>query len=249
MNEIPRSPGKPRLSIDELDAALRAGDGCPATARLAAAAAGELAADELRALEAHAAGCAACAAELELARGFFEPAAASAELDELLARLPARPGAPAPSARILPMRSRPGARPARRVAWAAAASVLLAVALGVVALRDGSAPGLPDRPLDDVVRGGRIDWTTALGTLPAAPGRLAWGAVAGADRYRVEIFGVDALPIAAAEVERAEWTLAPGDRGRLETHVTYRVRVVALDPSGAELAASDFAELRIEPPR
>lgn len=237
-----------RIPIETLDAALRAGEGCATPERIAAALAGELAEAERRALMAHAEGCAACAAEVALAREYFEAAASASEVEDVLARLPESPYAARPMAKVLPMRSR---RPAafRPATWAAAASVLLAVALGWVALRDRGPASLPDRPVTDVVRGGRIEITTSLGALSEAPATIAWREVAGAARYRVEILGVDGEPVAAAETTVPHWSVPSESRAALETFVAYRVRVVALDSAGAELAASPAAELRLEPAR
>lgn len=236
-----------RIPIDLLEKALRSGQGCGTPERIAAAVAGELEETEAAELLAHAESCAACAAELELARGFFAATTSGAEVDEVLRRLPGRLESARATAKVLPMRrpSRPTAP--RSVVWAAAASVLLAVALGLVALRPSGPAPLPDRPIEDVVRGGRIEITSSLGVRASAPESIAWSAVAGATRYRVEILGVDGEPVAAAEVVLPEWSLPESARSALETFVAYRVRVAALDTAGGELAVSPATELRLEP--
>lgn len=244
-----------RIPSQTLEQALRPEGGCPPPERLAAAAASELPAAESESLLAHAAGCAACAAELDLARAFAAEPAASAgtDLAWVLGRLPERLSAPATAAvaKVLPMRPRPARRGFRPALWAAAASVLLAVALGLVALREARSPALPERPLEDVVRGGSIAWTTPLGVLAEAPAVLAWTAVDDPRlaRYRVEILDVEERVIAGGESTEPRLSLSAGDRARLETFVGYRVRVVALDRSDRELAASPEAELRVEPAR
>lgn len=237
-----------RIPVDALDAALRSGPGCATPERIAAAVAGELSEAERRALLAHAEGCAACAAEVALAREFFEVAEGAAGVEEVVARLPESPFASRPLAKVLPMRPK---RPAalRPVAWAAAASVLLAVALGWVALHDRGPASLPDRPASDVVRGGRIEITTPLGVQAEAPAAIAWEEIRSAARYRVEILGVDGEPVAAADTTSPRWSLPGESRAALETLVSYRVRVVAFDAVGAELAASPDEELRLEPAR
>lgn len=237
-----------RIPIDVLDAALRAESGCVAPERIVAAVAGELPAAERRAVLEHAEACAACGAELALAREYFDSSADASEVEAVLERLPENPFASRPLAEVVPFR--PRRRPAfRPAAWAAAASVLLAVALGWVALRERGPGALPDRPIEDVVRGGRIEIATPLGALPEAPGEIAWSPVERAASYRIEILGVDGETVATAETAAPAWSLPAATRGALETLVSYRVRVLAFDAGGAELAASPLEELRLEPAR
>ncbi len=236
-----------RIPIDKLESALRTGGPCASPERIAAAMASELPAAEQAALLAHAESCAACAAEIELARGFFQATESGAAFDEALAQLPASLAAGRPVAKVLPMRPHPRPAATRPAVWAAAASVLLAVALGLVTLRDRGGSALPDRPIDDVVRGGRIEIVTPLGVRAEAPASISWSAVKDAARYRVEILGVDGDPVASAELDAAEWVLPESVRSGLETFVAYRVRVVALDGAGGELGGSPAAELRLEP--
>lgn len=243
-----------RIPVGTLAAALGAGPDCPAPERLAMAAADELPAVERERILAHAAGCATCAAELELARGFAREAdpAEAADVAWIVGRLNDRTAAaPAPvGARVLPMRARRApAASARVTIWAAAACATLAVGLSLWAVREERPPGLPERPIEDVVRGGSIEWTTPLGTLASAPGELAWRPVAGAARYHVTILDVADRVVVEASPSAPRWTLGVAERGRLETFVLYRVRVVALDAAGRELAASEAAELRLEPAR
>lgn len=247
-----------RIPVETLARALGAGEGCPALERLVAAAAGELPESERADVLAHAASCAACAAELDLARGFGrEPEVdEAADVEWIVGRLRGEtaaasvPAATPAVAKVLPMRPRRGAlSPARRALWAAAACAALAIGLSFWSVRDGRAPALPERPLVDVVRGGAVELTTALGSLAAAPDEIAWRPVAGATSYRAEILDVADRPLLAALVTAERWTLSFEERARLETFVRYRVRVVALDAGGRELAASEPAELRLEPTR
>ena len=241
-----------RFPAGTLAAALGAGVDCPDAARLVMALAGELPAPERERVLAHAATCPACAAELELARGFEREASAeeTADVAWIVDRLERRAAPAAPAGKVLPMRSRRAPLAATRWSlWAAAACAVLAIGLSLSALRDGRAPGLPERPLEDVVRGGSISWTTPLGTLAAAPAELAWRPVVGAVRYRVEILDVADRALLATTTAAPAWTLSAAERARLETFVLYRVRVVAFDAAGRELAASAAAELRLEPAR
>ncbi len=247
MNEMRRIP------IETLAGALRTGGACPEAERLVMAVAGELPAAERERLLAHAATCPACAAELELARGFERAPAAAEAADvawvvEQLERR--RRGEPAPVARVLPMRPRRAvSSPGRWTAWAAAAALALAVGLSFWAVRDGGGPGLPERSYQDALRGGSIAWATPLGTVAAAPFEISWEPVAGAAGYRVEILDVAGNPVLGATPDAPEWNLTETERARLETFVLYRVRVSALDASGRELAASELADLRLEPAR
>jgi hypothetical protein len=243
----PRKPIPP-IPISALEAALAGPGAHPPIERLAATAAGELLAAEAAAIEAHAATCAACGAELELARGFAAAPADDADVRWVVERLGAgaerAAGAP-PLAKILPMRG-PSAPARRWTVWAAAASVVLAAALGLTALRDARPPALPERPLKDVVRGGEIVWQTPTGALAEAPEIFAWEPVAGAARYRIEILDVLGARVAGAEVGEPRWAPSAAERVALESFVTYRVRLVALDPAGGEVAGS-VTELRVEP--
>ena len=241
-----------RIPVEALAAALRAGAECPETERLVAAVAGELPAAERARLLAHAATCAACTAEVDLLGGFErEPdAAEAADVAWIVERLEQRRAAPPATAKVLAMRPRRAAAgPGRWTLWAAAASLALAVGLSFYAVRDGRAPGLPEPPLEDVLRGGSIAWTTPLGTLAAAPAELAWQPVAGAAGYRVEVLDVAGRAVLEASTVAPRWALAEAERARLETFVLYRVRVAALAADGRELAASEAAELRLEPAR
>jgi hypothetical protein len=240
--------GPQRFPSSALDRALRGPGAHPPLERLAAAAGGELPAAETAAIEAHAAVCAACAAELDLARSFSGEPAEDADVRWVVERLrsdAARPAAPA-LADVLPMRRRPSPARFRAGTWAAAASVVLAAGLGIFALRDSRPPVLPERQAGDPVRGGEIVWTSPLGVVAEAPRRFSWEPVAGAAGYRIEILDVLGAAVATGEVREARWAPTEAQRAALESYVAYRVRLSALDAAGAELAGS-VAELRVEP--
>lgn len=242
---------------------------CPPLERLAAAAFEELEpAESARVLE-HAAGCAACAVEIELARGFrAEPTDArrngdAAEVDRIVARLRAATASPvagsaeATDGRVLRFekKARPhtGTTAAGTVAWQRWAAAALLV-LGVGLFYRGSRDLLPPDPVDpigprggDVVRGGlRLD--APRGEVVGAPHALAWSAHEGAVRYRWEILDVAGDPIAAGETAASSAALDAAQRASLRPRTRYGWRVAALDAAGAELASSETVEFFVRPP-
>ena len=240
-------------------AALRAPAGCPPLDRLAAAAHGELPEAERTSVLNHAASCPTCAAELDLARSFAGelPAEASAEGGDVAwvverLRSTSASSAERPMAPVVPISSRRPAAAAWR-GWAALAATLAAVGIGLTLTlpqRPAEAPpAVPSLLGDDVLRGGRIELESALGTLASAPERIAWRAVAGAVRYRLEIVGVDDAVVVGLDSAMPFVEIPVAERSRLETMVRYRIRVSAFDADGALVAASDPLELAIDPAR
>ncbi len=231
---------------------------------------------EAEALRAHAAGCSACAAELALAGAFDAAAKGPAEAQEIAwvaAQLqpPAATSSlasPAPQlARVLPMAPH-AAKRARRSGtvreatgmplwnrWAAAALVVIGLGFAFEWAHRSLAPALPGRPdalSSDIVRSGEVRLDAPVGVLSASGAEqlppFAWRAVAGAASYRIELrdVGGDLL----WQGESATTTLlAPAElRAKVETFVTYRWNVTALDASASALAHSAAASFRIEPP-
>ena len=231
-----------------LAAALARRPDCPPLEKLVEAATRPMAAEAAKALREHAAGCPACAAELELAAAFQSPAegAASADLEWIVGRLASGAAtAPAP-ARVLELRRR-----APLATWglraAAVALVTLGLGLGWSSLRSRVAPTLPDAGLSDVVRSGRVVVLAPAGTLAALPESFAWEAVARAATYRVELADVADEPIWEGETSATTLALPGAIRARLETLVTYRWRVIARDANGGRLAQSEATEFRLDP--
>jgi hypothetical protein len=235
--------------------ALGRGAGCPPIERLVDAAFAEEPTAEERALLAHASGCAACAAELELAGAFTGAARSAGEAEEIAwiesrvdvaKALPERgsKGAESPSlARVLPMRrkeSKPQA-PAAWTRWAAAALIL--VGIGVTLRYSGPArpPALPDGPATDLVRGGQLFLEGPVGELAVRPARFDWQSVPGAVSYVLEVRDVAGDLVERAETGASALETAGPFASRLESHVSYSWIVVARDAAGLEIARSSPA--------
>lgn len=182
---------------------------------------GELPAAARADAAAHAARCPACAA---LCRGVLavEDEARGRGLD----------GVPAPR----PARARRAALAAAAVAVAAAAAVIL-----WLAVRDDGAARTP------ALRGDAPAVIEVLAPTGAVtpPVELAWRPVAGAARYRVEVFTVDGRPVWSREVAapRVAW---PADVPAPAPGAELRWRVEARD-GDAVRAASPVKPLRIAP--
>jgi hypothetical protein len=275
----PTGPGDPIDPLDEglgewLLAAYAPGGevSCPPPEAFLEAAEGRLPEAEARALDLHADGCPACAAERDLARLFHgAPEGAAAEdLDFVVGQLrraspvsPARLAAPvatvipfpaAPAAPSVPEDRRAAASRSRSpVAWRLAAAVFLLLAAGL-AFRLYRLPGstLPAPELGGVVRGAEVTGLRPSGdlALPALPAELSWEPYPGAASYRVTLSAVDgetlweaALPAVTEPSARLPAEVA----ARLHRAVLYRWQVAALGPDGRKLAASGPAELRAAP--
>jgi hypothetical protein len=244
------SGNSPRGEADLLRRALAPTAECPPLDRLAAAALGDLPADEAAVLAAHAAGCAACGAELELARGIAAPVADADEqgrLEAVLARLTAgrAEGSGAP-ARVLaferPQAARRGAgAPRSWTRWAAAALVLLAVALAARTMRPPLPPEVLPPGEGEVVRGGEIELEAPLGATAAIPAEFAWRPVAGAERYEVELLDVAGERLWSATTAAGRVELPEAARQLLRPRASYAWRVRALDAGGQEIGRSVVA--------
>lgn len=244
----------PIMDPEDPGAALGAaypGPDCPPPERYLLAAEGSLAPAETAALDAHAAGCPACAAERDLAAAFAAPPeeveARRQDVDFVVARLRERRGSgrPAPVVRFPPRTEQ-----ARR--WrplAAAAAVLVAVGLGGLAIRTlrDTDPALPPPPAIDVTRGDRIEGLAPAGELAAMPAELRWEPVEGAAVYRVTLTGVDDEPLWTTEVAAPPAALPAAVSGRLQPAVVYWWGVEALDGAGRRLAGSERARFRVTP--
>jgi len=244
------------ISNELLAAALRAPAGCPPEERFAKAASGELAEAELADLMEHAKSCPTCAAELDLARAFAEdiPEAGSrarADVDAVVERLRS-PVAPTNERELAPVVPIGPSRSRRRAGshwqrWAALAATLAAIAVGVSLQQARSGPVVPSLAGPDVVRGGELRLSTPLGELPTVPGRVEWTPIDGAVRYELEILGVDDAVVLATSTDATGIELSDEQRGRIESYVRYRVRVVAYDEGGALVARSEPVELFVAP--
>lgn len=253
--------------------ALQPGPECPPLAELLETLFAGATTPEAEALRAHAAGCPACSAELALAGAFTaapQSAAEAAEIAWVAERLadspPARetPQVPlAPQlARVLPMAPAVAARAKRAKAsgsrgemalwsrWAAAALIVIGLGLTFEWGHRNLAPALPDAPnalSSDVVRSGEVLLDAPVGVESAQPSGFSWRAVPGAASYRVEVRDVAGDLLWQGTVETPRVATPPELATMLESFVTYRWSVTALDAAGNSVAQSLPAAFRLEP--
>lgn len=243
------APQPPHEDPELLARALARGPECPPLERLAELVHGEVAAAERAALEAHAAACPACAAELELARA-FDPAAAdageAAEIEGVVATLVGRrtPG------RVLEFRGRRERRAGSATSpawlrWAAAALVVLGLGVALQTVRRALPPEIAGPVDGDVVRGGELSAIAPVGELAEAPGELVFESAAGAARYRVELLDVAGATLWSTEAPASPARLDEAARALLRPRATYAWRVVALAADGAELARTAPVEFSL----
>jgi hypothetical protein len=232
---------------------------CPQLERLidAAFAATPTAAE--RALLEHASACAACAAELDLARSFDGEARSAEESGEIAwvaGRIDVAAGrkasdAAAPLARVLPMRRTSKRREAATNSapwsrWAAAALVLVGLGVALRWNATSRPPSLPDGPISDVVRGAELVLDTPVGDVESEPREFRWRAVTGAEGYRIEVRDVAGDLLYAAESGATAFATPPELAGTLESRVSYSWVVVARGAGGVELTRSTPAIFRFE---
>lgn len=201
--------------------------------------------------QAHVQGCARCQTELEMFAAFEASAPVEGEglavpwiSAETRRRLEAerRPAAPAAT----PAPSRPG--PWRLPLWALmAASIVLAVGGGLLLYTpepavDPAAPGAP------VYRGERIEITTAVGDVDAAPATLAWRAVSGAVGYEVRLLEVDGTELWRFTTSSPAVTVPAEALAAFRPARTLVWRIEAKDASGAVLAGSGDVRMRVRVP-
>lgn len=257
--------------------ALAPAPGCPPLAELLDAKLAADASPRSAELRAHAVGCAACAAELALVGAFDatprsaaeaqEIAWVAAQLQPLAAVAPAPAPAPAPKpemARVLPMAPHAAKRaklarqmrePSLWSRWAAAALVVVGLGLVFEWGHRSFAPALPDRPdalSPDVVRSGEVRLDAPVGVVEVAGiaelPPFAWRPVAGAASYRLEVRDVADELVWQGSSRAAELAAPPELRAKLQTLVTYRWSITALDAAQSAIGHSAAATFRVEPP-
>ncbi len=249
-----------------LRAALQPADGCPPLAELVDALFTGAQSPAAAALRAHAASCFTCAAELELARAFDAAPRNTAEAAEIARvaselKLPSAPqesAAAAPQlARVLPMAAMRSAREqrSRRQAesplwsrWAAAALVVVGLGFAFEWAHRSLSPALPNAPDADVVRSGEVLLDAPVGKLTGTLSGFSWRAVAGAVSYRVELRDVAGDLVWQGVSTTTTLSAPPELLTKLETFVSYRWNVTALDASSSAVAHSSPARFRLEPP-
>lgn len=249
--------------------ALQPEAGCPTLAELAEAVLASATTPEAEALRAHAARCSACAAEIELAEAFDAAPRNASEAEEIarvadqlneLKGTPAAlrlPAAVPQMARVLPMATMRSAREqrSRRQAetplwsrWAAAALVVIGLGFAFEWAHRSLSPALPNAPDADVVRSGEVLLDSPVGKLTGTLSEFSWRAVAGAVIYRVELRDVAGDLVWQGVSKTTTLSAPPELLAKLETFVSYRWNVTALDASSSAVAHSSPASFRIEPP-
>ena len=246
--------------------ALQPEAGCPPLAELVDAlftGATTPAAEKLRA---HAAGCFACSAEVDLAAAFDAAPRNAFEAEEiaLVARQlnlasasPRLPAATPQMARVLPLaalrssREQRSRRPAETPLWsrwAAAALVVIGLGFAFEWAHRSLSPALPNAPDADVVRSGEVLLDSPVGKLTGTLPGFSWRAVAGAVSYRVELRDVAGDLVWQGVSKTTTLSAPPELLAKLETFVSYHWNVTALDASSSAVAHSSPASFRIEPP-
>jgi hypothetical protein len=169
-----------------------------------------------------------------------------------------------PMARVLPMsemrakRSRAARQPGEMSLWnrwAAAALVVVGLGFAFEWAHRSLAPALPERSdasISDVVRSGEVLLDSPFGVVAATGVEhlppFAWRAVAGATSYRVEVRDVAGDLLWQGSSTATTLAAPPDLLAKLETLVTYRWNVTALDAAASAVAHSAPASFRVEPP-
>jgi hypothetical protein len=143
--------------------------------------------------------------------------------------------------------------PARSSGWpgwmrglAAASVVGLALLGGTLMLRQ-APPSLPDRGVDSMIRGTRVQLQSPSGDLAEAPRALSWQPFEEADHYRVRILAVDDAVLWEAQVSEASAVLPDVVRASLQSAVVYRWSVEAFDADDRLTGRSEPSRFRIKP--
>lgn len=133
--------------------------------------------------------------------------------------------------------------------WALAAMVTLVAGLGAARLQlDWGAPHLPARAVESVRRGVSVEALAPVGQVAEAPETLRWLEVEGADRYKIELRGVDLAVVWRSESEQGHAELPAGVVAEMHAAVTYFWSVQAFDGDRL-LAGSGPVQFTIEPER
>lgn len=253
--------------------ALQPEAGCPSLAELAEAVLASATTPEAEALRAHSVRCSACLAELELAEAFDAAPRDASEAEEIariaeqlndLKGAPAAPKLPAAApqmARVLPMaalrssREQRSRRPAETPLWsrwAAAALVVIGLGFAFEWAHRSLSPALPNAPDSDVVRSGEVLLDSPIGKLPhprtETPPVFSWRAIVGATTYRVEVRDVAGDLVWQGVSSTTTLSASPELVERLQSFVTYRWNVTALDAADSVVAHSAPASFLVEPP-
>jgi hypothetical protein len=247
---------------------------CPTPEEFAALALGDLETARAAALEAHAASCALCAAERELAREFVVAEvdrATEGDVAHIVAALEtnlpvtsvrrATEGTVVafPSTAASPATGRGNTVRTLNSTWrrwrtplAAAAALTLAAGLFWQNRGTGGLEPLPP-PQDGGPTRSAVELLNPVGdqrvTAATPPARLVfrWRPVDGAATYRVELSDVTGRVLWNSEVVSPEANVPAALRESLTTRVRYLWTVTALDDRSQPLASSEPAAFRFQP--
>lgn len=199
----------------------------------------------------HAASCARCAAEAELARAFERDPSEDLSADDV-EHVVERLASTRPQPAIASVKPFPGRdRSARRSHWLAplaAAAVVVLVAAVVTRWAEEPAPELPRPTESTAMRGATISILGPRGDLPQRPRTLAWRPVPDAAAYRVELLAVDDSLLWGITYGESPATLPPARELDLRPRVRYRWRVEARDAEGRSLGRSELTAFRVVGP-
>lgn len=197
-------------------------------------------------LETHAQGCAACAAERDLARAFEAEASAAEvrDVERIARRLERRP----PHGRERRWWSSGWAGLARRPAFQLGIAAVLVIGVGLGIRDAASPPRLGPGPGESAIRSSTLEVVAPLGELVEMPGALAWRGVDEASRYRVTVRGVDDSELWSVESRQATVAVDAALAARLREGVWYSWTVEALDEAGNRVAWSPETRFRVRPP-
>lgn len=138
--------------------------------------------------------------------------------------------------------------------WAAAALVLVGMGVAFEWAHRSFAPALPGRgegAMSDVVRSGELRLDSPVGVVAGADAAslpaFVWRPLAGARSYRVEVRDVAGDLLWQGVSDTATLAPPPDLRSKLETLVTYRWSVTALDDAAGAVGRSAAESFRIEP--
>lgn len=246
-------------------------EGCPAPEVFLEAEWVRLSEAERARIEAHAAGCPACAAERDFAALWDLPEDAGdvspEDLGYVVGRIEESQAEPAPPARsnVVPFpagRTVPKAEPvalsrslstrppAKSYAgWSLALAAVLALGIGLaIGLRQSALPALPGAPQGaEIYRGSTVLLRGPEGELAKAPAVFGWEDVPGAVSYRMKIVDPLGLEIWSREAKASPLPLPANAAAKLQTAVVYAWSVEAFDAAGKRLAGSEPLKFRLMP--
>ena len=230
----------------DLRGALERGPQCPHPEALLAIMDREPQDAERRRMEAHVEECTACQSEIALFRGFMNAEVRPEEreaVDAIVSGLR--------SARKKPERHverwwqrflQPG--------WGAGVAVAMAAIILMTGLtveqRMRHAPELTASK-EDTLRSTMLKVTSPTGDLKQLPSEIVWEPVIGATAYAVTLTEVDGTQIFYSKVTAPPLLLPPAVHKLVTPGKTLRLRVLAEDGMGRELATSGTLRIRLKP--